>query len=65
MLGGRSYCPLDEILPPPAVDMINDTGEESDVDGEMLSPNPASFGMTETSFRMFERKLHTQIIRQQ
>jgi len=33
MCGGRSYLPLDDILPPPAKDMIDDIGEELDDDG--------------------------------
>jgi len=40
MRGGRRYLPLDDILPPPAKDMIDHIGEESDDDGETLRPNP-------------------------
>jgi hypothetical protein len=65
MLGGRSYLPLDDILPPPAEDMIDDIGEESDDDGETRRPNPRSFPTTKTGFEKFERKLQKRIIRQQ
>jgi len=65
MRGGRSYLPPDDILPPPAEDMIVDIREESDDDGETRRPNPRSFPMTKTGFENFERKLQTRIIRQQ
>jgi len=65
MRGGRSYLPLDDILPPPAEDMIDNIGEESDDDGEMRRPNPRSFPTTKTGFQKFERKLQKRIIRQQ
>ena len=65
MRGGRSYLPLDDILPPPAEDMIDDIGEESDDDGETRRPNPRSFPTTKTGFQKFERKLQKRIIRQQ
>jgi len=65
MRGGRSYLPLDDILPPPADDMINDIGEESDDDGEMRRPNPRSFPTMKTGFQKFELKLQKRIIRQQ
>jgi len=63
--GGRSYFPLDDILPPPAEDIIDDIGEESDDDGETQRPNPRSFPTTKTGFQKFERKLQKWIIRQQ
>ena len=65
MRGGRSYLPLDDILPPPAEDMINDIGEESDDEGETRRPNPRSFSTTKTGFQKFERKLQMRIIRKQ
>jgi hypothetical protein len=65
MRGGRSYVPLDKILPPPAEDMINDIGEESDDYGEMWRPKPRSFPMMKTDFQKFEWKLQQRIIRQQ
>jgi len=65
MLGGRSYLPLDDILPPPAEDMIDNIGEESDDDGETQRPNPRSFPTTKTGFQKLERKLQMRIIRQQ
>ena len=43
MCGGCSYLPLGDILPPPAEDMINDIGEESDDDGETQHPHPRNF----------------------
>jgi len=51
MRGGRSYFPLDDILPPPAEDMIDDIGQESDDDGEMRRPNPRSFLTTKSGFQ--------------
>jgi hypothetical protein len=38
--GARSYLPLEDILPPPAEEMIDDIWEESDDDSEMWHPNP-------------------------
>jgi len=64
MRGGRSYVPLDEILPPPAGDMVDDTGEESD-DAVTRSPNPKSFQMRTAWFQKFEWKLQKRTIRQQ
>jgi len=64
MGGGRSYLPLDGIVPPPAEDMIDDIGEESD-DGETRCPNPRSISTTKTGFQKFERKLQKRFIRQQ
>ena len=65
MRGGHSYLPLDDILPPPAEDMIDDIGEESDDDGETCYQNPRSFPTTKTGFQMFEWKHQKVIIRQQ
>jgi len=65
MRGGRSYLPLDDILPRPAEDMIDDIGEESDDDGETRRPNPRSFLTTKTGFQKLQRKLQKRIIRQQ
>jgi len=65
MRGCRSNHPLDDILPAPAEDMINDIGEESDYDGETCHPDPRSFLMTKTCFPKFEWKLQKWIIRQQ
>jgi len=65
MRGGRSYHPLDNILPPPAEDMIDDIGEESDDDVETRRPNPRSFPTTKTGFEKLERKHQKRIIRQQ
>jgi len=65
MGGGRSYLPLDDILSPPAEDMIDDIGEEWDDDGETWRPNSRSFPMTKTGFQKFEQKLQTRIIRQE
>ena len=44
--GGCSCLPVDDILPLPAEDMIDNIGEESDVDGETRHRNPSSFVMT-------------------
>ena len=65
MRGGLSYLPLDDILPPPAKDMIDHIGEELDDDGETRCPNPRSFPMMKTGFQKFEQKLQKRIIRQQ
>ena len=65
MCGGCSEFPWDDILPPPAEDMIDDIGEESDHDGEMRRPNAGSFPMTKIGFQKFERKLQKRIIGQQ
>jgi len=65
MRGGRSYLPLDDILPPPAEDMIDDIGEELDDEGETRHQNPRSFPTTKTGSQKFERKLQQMIIRQQ
>jgi len=65
MRGGRSYLPLDDILPPPAEDMIDDIREESDNDGDTRRRNPRSFPTMKTGFKKFERKLQKRIIRQQ
>jgi len=43
MPGGRSYLPVDDILPPPAEDMIDDIREESDDDGETRRANQRCF----------------------
>jgi len=65
MHGGRSYLSLDNLLAPPAKDMIDNIGEESHDDGEMRHPNPRSFPMRKTGIQQFERKLQMRIIRQQ
>ena len=65
MRGGRSFLRLDNILPPPAKDMIDDIGEESDDDGEMWHPNPRSFLMMRKGFQKFEWNLQRTILRKQ
>jgi hypothetical protein len=65
MCGGRTYVPLDDILPPPAEDMIDDVGEESDDDGKTRGPNPRNFPTMKSGFLKFEQKLQKRIIRQQ
>jgi len=65
MRSGRSYHPLDDILPPLAEDMIEDIEEEPDDDAEMQCRNPGSFPVTKRGFQKFERMLQKQIIRQQ
>ena len=62
MGGGRSYLPLVDILPPPAEDMINEIGEETDDDGEMWCPNPRIFPTTKTGFQKIQRKLQKRIV---
>jgi hypothetical protein len=46
MDGGRSYLSLDNIRSPPAEDMMNDTGAQSDDDDEAWHANSRSFPMT-------------------
>jgi len=57
MRGCCSYLPLDVTLPPPAEDMIDDSGEESDDEGQTRRPNPRSFRPTKPGFRKFEMRL--------
>jgi len=65
MHGGPSYLLLDDILPPPAEDMINDIGDEPDDDTERRHPDPGSFPMTKTGFQQFKMNLQRRIITQQ
>ena len=65
MRGGNSYLPLDDIHPPPAEDMIDSIGEESNDDGDKQRPNPRSFPTMKPGFQRFECMLETRIIRQQ
>jgi hypothetical protein len=51
MGGGCSHLPLDDILPLPAEDMIDNIGEESDDDSETRCPNSRSFPTTKTGFQ--------------
>jgi len=62
MSGGHSYFPLDDLLPPPAEDMINDIREKSDVDAEMPCSNPRGFPTTKTGFQKFKRNLSWRMI---
>ena len=48
MRGGRSYLPLDDILPPPAKNMIDNICGELDDDAEMWHPNRKRFPTTTT-----------------
>jgi len=64
MHGGRNYPPLDDILPPPAEDMIDNTGEKSDNDAEMWCPIPRCFPTTKIGFQTFRWKHQSSIIRQ-
>jgi len=63
--GGPSYSSLDDINWPPADDIFDDIGEESDDAGETRCPNPKCLLTTKTGFQMFKWKLHKKIIRQQ
>jgi len=65
MPGGQMYLPVDDILPPPAEDMIDDIGDESDDDAEMRSLNPTCSLTTKTGFTKFQWKRQRRIIRQQ
>jgi hypothetical protein len=64
MRGGHSNLPLDCILPPPAQDMIDDIGEESDEDVDTWLPNYTSFLTTKTGLQQFEQKRRKSIISQ-
>jgi len=63
--GGRNYLPLDDILPPPAEDIIDNIRHKSDNDGETWHPNPRSLPTKKTCFQKFQRELQNNIIRQQ
>jgi len=63
--GGHSYLPLDHSLPPPAENMMDDTREESNDDGETWYINPGSFPMTKTGLQKFNRNPQKSIPRQQ
>ena len=63
--GGRSYIPLDDILHPPAKDMINNIVEESDDDAEIRCPTPRHRPTTKTGFQVLDRKLLRRISGQQ
>jgi len=63
MRGGPSYLPLNDILPPPAEDMIDDIGEDMDDDGEMRRPNPRTISMTKPGFQKFDWNLEKRMIR--
>lgn len=62
---GCKYLPRDDVLLPPAEDMVNDTGERSEIDGQMWHQNPTSFPTTDRGLRNFESWLRMLIIRQQ
>jgi len=65
MHGGRSYLPLDDILPPPHGDMIKDIEERSDNDAERRHTNQRSFQTMKTGFQKFETKPQRKIVWQQ
>jgi len=65
MHGGHCYLLLNRILPPPAKDMINDIGEESDDNVVMWNPYVRSFPITKIGFQQLERKHPRRIITQQ
>jgi len=62
--GGHSYPPLDDILPLPAEDMIDDIGGELGNDAETQRRNQSCFRMTKTSFQKFEWTLPRRIFTQ-
>jgi len=62
---GHHYHPLDDMLPPPAEDIMDNGTEVSDVDGEMWRTNPRSFPTMKTGFQTFQWKLQKRIIREQ
>lgn len=61
--GGRSYLPLDDILPPLGKDMINDIREASDNDAGIRRQIPRCFPTIPTGFQTFEMMLQRMIIR--
>ena len=62
MCGGCSFLPLDVIILPPAEDMINHIGDESDDYSQMWHPHPTWFPPMKTGFQKFEWKLQNRII---
>jgi len=65
MHGGHSYIPFDDMLPPPAKDMIDDMGEELNDDAETWHPNPRCIPTTKTGFQKSEWKLQKRTVREQ
>jgi len=62
MRGGHTYHTPDDILPPAAVDIIDDMGEELDENRGMRRPNPRSFPIVKTGFKEFEWNLQKWMI---
>jgi hypothetical protein len=66
MCGGLSYLPRDDILPPPAENIIDDNNEEELDDIRVTrSPNPRWFPTQKTGFQTFKQKRQKRMIRQQ
>ena len=63
--GFCSYLHVDDMLPPPAEDMLDNIWEESDDDSETWRPYPRSVPMMNRDFQKFEPKLQKRILRQQ
>jgi hypothetical protein len=64
MCGGTSYHPLDDFLPPPHENVIEDIGEVCDDAVEMQHPNPTSMTTNQTDYQMFEKRREVRITRQ-
>jgi len=65
MGGGHSNLHPNDILPPPAEDIIDDIGEDLDDDAEMRHLNQRNLRTTKSGFQKFISKLQQWIIRQQ
>jgi hypothetical protein len=61
MRGCHSSCYLDDILPRPVKDMMDDLVEQSNDDGETWHPHSRSSPTTKTDFQKFELKFHKRI----
>jgi hypothetical protein len=59
----HSYHLLDNLIPPPAEDMIENIGEKSEDDSEMEHLNPRSFLIVNTDFQQCYVKLQWSLIR--
>jgi len=64
MRGGHIFFPLDDFLPPPAVDVIDNIREELDDHAKKQHLNPRSFPTT-TGFQKSKWRLQLRMIKQQ
>jgi len=64
MRGGCCYFPPYNVLPPPAHDIIQDIGDESDDDAEMQCSNQTIIPTMKTGFQKFKSMVERRISRQ-